>query len=121
MKQNTSVVNQLTGEVYDIPETTDLAEQKNNEIVGEMFTDAVLDLYAQYEYLKEQKEMFEHKLKKVCEENGIQKVDNEYFSISFIKAHKGRKVNTDLMKKAGIYDEFTTETDVKDYVRVRIK
>jgi len=116
-----SIVNELTGEVYEIPETTDLVEQQNNKLIADMFTDQVDEMYAQYEYWKLQKELFEHKLKEVCEDKGIKKVDNDYFTISYIPAHKSRKVDTDLMKKAGVYDAFTKEVDVKESVRVKIK
>ena len=98
-----SIVNEITGEVYEIPDTTDLIEQQNKQLIADMFTEQVDEMYAQYEYWKLQKELFEHKLKEVCEDKGIQKVD------------------TDLMKKAGVYDAFSKEVDVKESVRVKIK
>ena len=111
-----SIVNQETGEVYEIAET-----DQNNALVANMFTDEVLDMYSQYEALKQQKEMFEYKVRKMCEENGIKSVNNDYWAITYIASHKSRKVDTEKLKKAGIYEAFSNEYDVKESVRVRIK
>ena len=116
-----SIVNELTGEVYEIPETTDLVEQQNNKLIADMFTDQVDEMYAQYEYWKQQKELFEHKLLHVCAANGIRSVDNDYFRITHVPEHTAKKVDTELMKKAGIYDAFTKEVPVKESIRVKIK
>ena len=112
-----TLINQETGEVYEISKT----DEQNNALVAELFTDKILDLYAQYEALKEQKEMFEYRLRKVCEEKGIKSVNGEYFTISYIPAHKATRVDTDKLKRAGLYDEFSKESEVKESVRVKIK
>lgn len=110
-----TIINQKTGEVYEID------EPKKNDVVTQMFTDQVLEMYEQFEALKQAKEMFEWKVKKVCEENGIKSVDNEYWSVVFIPATVQRKVDVDALKEAGIYDEFAKESPVRAHVRVRIK
>ena len=111
-----NIVNQETGEVYEITES-----DPKQEIVANMFTDEVLDMYSQFEYLKQQKDLFEFKVRKVCAENGIKKVDNDYWSITYIPEHKSKRIDTESLKRAGLYDRFSTETDVKESVRIKIK
>ena len=112
MSQDTLKVDEETGEIVEV---------KKNEIVAEMFTDEVLDMYAQYEYLKQQKEMFEFKVKQVCEKFGIKSVDNDYYRITFVPAHTTKKIDTELLKKAGYYEDFLKESEVKESIRVKIK
>lgn len=112
-------INKITGEVIEIP--NELEEAKNNQIVADMVTDAVLDMYAQFEYLKEQKETFEWKVREACQKYGVKKVENQYFSITYIPAHTSKRVDTELLKKAGIYDDFCKESEVKESVRVKMK
>ena len=122
-----NIVNDLTGEVYDITkeEIEELKKNelvsKQNELVSKVFTDEVYDLYEQLEALKEQKEMFEHRLKKLFADNGIKKFENDYLSITFTPEHTTKRVDTDLLKKAGLYDEFSKESKVAESIRVRFK
>lgn len=92
-----------------------------NQLLAEQFTDEVLDMYYQYEALKEQKEIFEFKLKQFCEEHGIKSVDNEYFRITYVPKHTSKRVDTEALKEDGLYEKYTMETDVKESVRVKIK
>lgn len=112
MSQDTPKNNKETGEVI---------EQKNYDIVAEMFTDQVLDMYYQYQALQEAKEQFEHKVLKACKKYGVKKIDNEYFSITYVGEHPTRKVDTELLKKAGYYDKFLKESPVKESIRIKIK
>jgi len=115
------VVNQLTGELIEIPEENNELVERNNQLISEQFTSDVLDMYAQFDALKQQKEIFEYKVLQVCIKNGIDKVDNEYFSINRTPAHKMKRVDNDKLKAAGLYEEFLKEVDVKESIRVRIK
>ena len=114
---------------------TSIVTSKNNELVAEQFTDAVLDMYAQFEALKQQKEMFEFKLRRICEEHGIKKVDSDYWSITFTPEHEQRRMDTEKIKETDLYmvDEDTGEfvkvdpeifiktSKVKESVKVKIK
>lgn len=102
-------------------ETGEVIEANKNELVAELFTDDVLEMYAQYEYLKEQKELFEYKVRQACEKYGVKSVDNDYFRITFIPAHTTKRLDTELLKKAGYYEDFLKEYEVKESVRVKIK
>lgn len=115
------IINQLTGEVYEIPEQSNELIEKHNQLIAEQFTTDVLDMYAQYYMLKEQIEMFEYKVLKVCKENEIDKVDNAYFRINHTKAHTQKRVDTEKLKAAGLFEEFSKEVPVKESVRITIK
>lgn len=113
------VVNKLTGEIYDIPET-DLVE-KNKQEVAKMFNDSVLDMYYQIQGLEEQKKQFEFKLMEEMKKYNIKSIDNEYFTLTYIGEHETTRVDTEKLKQAGIYDEFTKKSKTKESIRVKVK
>lgn len=126
-----NLINNETGEVYDITkdDLDKLKEEKEknelvakqNEMIAKLLNDEVYAIYEQFERFKSEKERFETKLKKVFEDNGIKKFENDYFSITYIPAHTSKRVDTELLKKSGLYDEFTKDSDVKESLRVKFR
>lgn len=122
-----NLINDETGEVYDITkdELEDLKSNeidvRNNQLVAKQLTDEIYTMYEQLEFYKYQKEMFENKLKRLFQENGIKKFDNDYLSITYTPQHTSKRIDTELLKKAGLYDEFSKESEVKESIKVRFK
>lgn len=113
------VVNKLTGEVYDIPEDNELVEKKNE--VAKMFTDSVLEMYYQLQGLYEAKEQFEYKIMEQMKKYNIKSIDNDYFNINYIPEHETTRVDTNKLKEAGIYDDFSKKSITKESIRIKIK
>lgn len=113
------VVNQQTGEVYEIPETTELELHKNE--VAKLFTDNILEMYYTIQGLEEQKKQFEYQLLEAMKKYGIKSIDNEYFNINYIAEHETTRVDTDKLKLAGIYESFVKKSTTKESIRVKIK
>lgn len=115
------IVNGITGEVIEIPETTEIVKKEMNSLV----TDELLDQLAQVEYLQEQIDLwkFQHKeeIKKVFKENAIKSFKNQYIEITYVEPTKRKSVDTELMKRAGIYEQFLKETDVKESLRIKLR
>ena len=126
-----NLINNETGEVYDITkeDLDKLKEEKEknelvakqNEMIAKLLNDDVYAIYEQFERFKSEKERFETRLKKVFEDNGIKSFKNDYFSITYIPAHTSKRVDAELLKKSGLYDEFTKESDVKESLRVKFR
>ena len=123
-----NLINNETGEVYDITkEDLDKLKDnkelvaKQNEMIAKVLNDDVYAIYEQFERFKAEKERFETKLKKIFEDNGIKKFENDYFTITYIPAHTSKRVDTELLKKSGLYDEFAKDSDVKESLRVKFR
>lgn len=123
-----NLINEESGEVYTITKE-EIEKLKNenelvskaNSIVAKELTDEIYSMYEQYEAIKSQKEMFEFKLKKLFEENGIKKFENEYMSITYTPRHTMKRIDTELLRKANLYDEFAKESEVKESIKVRFR
>lgn len=113
------VENKLTGEIIEIPDTTDLDLHKQE--VAKLFTDNILEMYYTIQGLEEQKKQFEFKLMEEMKKYGIKSIDNEYFNINYIAEHETTRVDTDKLKLAGIYEDFTKKSTTKESIRVKIK
>lgn len=96
-------------------------EDERYQLIADQFTDEVLDMYYQYQAIKEQKEQFEFKLQKIFEEHGIKSIDNDYWRTTYVPPHTTKRVDTQKLKDAGVYDEYCKETEVKGSLRVTIK
>ena len=116
-------------------DTNDLAKPEANELVAEMFTDQVLDMYEQYRALKEQKEIFEYKVAQACAKHGIKSLKTTYWDISYTPEREQKRMDVQKIKNTDIYvvdeetgefrkakeDEFITTSKVKESVRVKLK
>ena len=116
-------------------DTNDLVKSEANELVAEMFTDQVLDMYEQYRALKEQKEIFEYKVAQACAKHGINSLKTTYWDISYTPEHEQKRVDTEKVKNTDIYvvdedtgefrkareDEFIKTSTVKESVRIKLK
>ncbi len=125
------IINNETGEVYEILDEQEINE-KHNLILKEFNTlipDEVLDAYAQLEMYQDQidtwqksvKEKFLELAKKNFEETGEKTIGNHYVKVTYKPAYTQKRVDTEKMKKAGIYDEFTKEIDVAENIAIKIE
>lgn len=115
------VVNKITGEVIDIPETKDIVKKEFNELI----TDDLLEQLEQVEYLEYQidqwKKSHKEAIKELFKKNNIKSFKNEYIEITYVEPTKRKTIDTDLLKQAGLYDSFTKETDVKESLRIKLR
>lgn len=113
------VVNKITGEVIDIPNKSIIKKEFNT-----LITDQLLEQLEQVEYLQDQIDLwkFQHKeaIKELFKKNDIKSFKNEYIEITYVAPTKRKVVDTDLLKQAGIYDQFTKEADVKESLRIKL-
>lgn len=58
---------------------------------------------------------------KAMEENEILSFENDIIKISYVESGKRRSVDTDKLKKDGIYDKYLKETDRAAYVKITRK
>lgn len=114
-------INQLTGEVINIPEKDNqLVKKQMNELVS----DKLLEDLEQIAYYEQQIEMWkvQHKeaIKELFKQNNIKSFKNDYIEITYVAPTKRKSVDTQLLKDAGIYDQFCKESDVKESLRVKL-
>ncbi len=104
-KYTVTVVN---GEILLPPEVIDLFDQVRN-----------IDLAIKA--LKEQKEEIEKPLKAAMKKHGVEKFSCEYMTATTIKDTVTETVNTDMMKKDGVYDKYKVLVPKSGYIRINYK
>lgn len=119
MKQ---IVNELTGEIYEIPEeNNELVKKEMNEII----TDTLLDQLVQVQYLEQQIEIWKfqnkEKIKEIFKAYNVKSFKNEYIEITYVPETTRKSVDTNKLKQAGIYEEFCKESPVKESLRIKLK
>lgn len=115
-----TVVNDLTGEVIEIPED----ENENERAVevlknANILTEYTEDLFQQKAKIEEQYETFRYQLLKAMQEHDIKKCSFAGYTFTRVMETMGTKVDTEKMKKAGIYDEFTKKYLIKEKLVVK--
>lgn len=114
MKQ---LVNQITGEVYEVNEKHEVAIPKE---VTDLVTDTVLDLYAEQARIDQQIKIFRNQLINAMKKHGIKSFKNNYVEVTYIEPTTSTTVDTDKLKDAGLYDEFSKEYTKKESVRIKV-
>lgn len=118
MKQ---IVNKETGEVYELPE--DNKELVKKEMLP-LIPDEILEKYYQMQALQEQIETWQFqikdKVKEIFKKYNIKSFKNDYIELTYVAPTTRKSVDTQKLKDAGIYEEFTNESEVKESLRVKI-
>lgn len=116
------VVNQITGEVIEIPtkDNKDLLKQEMNALI----TDDVLETYYQMQALEQKintwKNSTKEQIKDIFKKYNIKSFKNDYIEITYVAPTKQKRVDSKLLKEAGLYDEFCKEVDVQESLRIKI-
>ena len=108
-----------TGEVIEVDEKNDIATKRLYEVGA--IDENTFDFLEMYRTVKEQYEMFTFKLKKAMKENGIKKWDNEYFSAVLTDDSLQKRLDSDRLKKDGLYDKYIKLVEVQGSLRIKFK
>lgn len=114
------VINQITGEVIDIPEEPKQELITISQLV-EKPVEEIEQIYAIYDMAKQQKEIFEYQLLQEMKKRNIIKVEQDDIRVTVIPEHETERADVEKLKRAGIYDEFKKVSKVKESIRVKIK
>ena len=87
------------------------------------FALALRDIIAEEKLIKDRKEHALNRLKEAMEQNGIIKIDNEFFTVSYIAESDREYFDAKALRadKPELYDEYVTMKPVKASVRVKVK
>lgn len=104
-KYNVTVLN---GEIVLPQEVVDLFNQ-------------VRTIDATIKALTDEKKAIEQPLKEAMKKNGIEKFSCEYMTATKVKDGFTESINTELMKKDGIYDKYAVKVPKSGYIRITYK
>lgn len=115
------IINGLTGEVIEIPEDNKLELKKEMDLI---ITEDILDKYYQVQALQEQIEVWKFQKKeqitKLFKKYGIKSYKNDYMTITLKEDSVQKRVDTEKLKEAGIYNMFIKEVPVKGSLAIKI-
>lgn len=119
MKQ---IIDSETGEVIEIADTTEIVEQKLNEIVS---LDDVLEAVEMLETYEQKLNMYKAQLKepliKLFKENNIKTFKNDYLTITYVEETLQKRVDNQRLKEDGIYEKYLKLVPVKEQIRITKK
>lgn len=96
-------------------------EVQKNELVSP----ADLATIARYKQLEKEvaaiNARIQSKMLETMREQGIKSIDNQYFKATYIAPSERKTVDSNKLKKDGLYDAYTKTTRVKESVRISWK
>lgn len=116
MKQ---IVDNETGEIIEVKD--------DNEQTTELLTNAgvldkeVYEIIDSMLYYQDQFETFKHKLEEAMRENGIKKWDNDYFTATVKEDYLQKRVDTERLKKDGLYENYLKLVPTKGSLSIKFK
>lgn len=118
-----TIIDENTGELIEVQEDNELVVKELEE--KGIITDDFLEKLEQLAYFKQQVEMFEAKnrevIKEVFKKYGVKSCKSEYLTISFIDEHMQQRVDTDALRKDGLYEKYSKFSVVKESIRIKLK
>ena len=116
------------GEQFVLP--TEYAPAVTEEPLPTEYAEAEAKLVAALQYIEEQKKAMEESEKVVAqlkeqlltamEANGIKKWQTDRLTITYKAAYTSPKVDTAKLKKDGLYDQYTKESQVKSSIQIKL-
>ena len=101
---------------------SELVKLENNQIViAEETMQKMKALHDQYVMFKDMDTQIKEAVLKLMRENGIKKIDNDVFSITYTAPTKRETVDNQKLKDQGLYDSFIKVVPVKDSVKITYK
>lgn len=116
MKQ---IINNETGEIEEVLEKNELAEQKLYEIGA--IDKETFDFLEEYLTYEDRYKTFKYKLEKAMKENGIKSWKNDYFTATIKDESIQKRVDTDRLKEDGLYDKYLKLVSVKGGLQIKFK
>lgn len=83
--------------------------------------DQVRTIDATIKMLKEQKDEIEKPLKMAMAKNGVNSFKCQYMTATKVKDGFTESINTELMKKDGVYDKYAVKVPKSGYIRITYK
>lgn len=116
MKQ---IVDELTGEILEVEDSNELVEKKLYEVgaIDEHF----YEFMEQYLTINELYEIFRFNLTKAMKENNIKSWKNDYFTATLKEESIQKRVDTERLKEAGLYEKFLKLVPVKESLMIKFK
>ena len=116
MKQ---IVDNETGEIIEVKD--------DNEQTTELLTNAgvldkeVYEIIDSMLYYQDQFEIIKGKLEDAMRENGIKKWDNDYFTATVKEDYLQKRVDTERLKKDGLYKKYLKLVPTKGSLSIKFK
>lgn len=107
------------GEVREVEEENELVERKLYEVGA--IDEQTYDFLEQYQTINQQFEMFKFALHKAMKENGIKSWKNDYFTATIQEETIQKRVDTERLKEAGLYESYLKLVPVKEQLKIRFK
>lgn len=99
--------------------------QKYEEQALSLFTDEDIEKLRKFEELEAQvkaiKKQRNEELKRIFNESSEKSFENEKIRIIYIKEHSSKRVDTEKMKKEGIYEYYLKDVNVSDSIKIEVK
>lgn len=108
------------GLIYEKP-TMDLAVQQNQELFEIQMQLQILD--ESKKVLEEKQKIIKDNILKAMEQNGIKKIDNEFFTITYVKPTTRETIDSKRLKleQPEIASQYTNISNVNASLRIKIK
>ena len=115
MKQ---IINE-NGEIVEVETENEIAERKLTEVGA--IDKNTYDFLEEYLTYQERYETFKYLLEKAMRENGIKSWKNDYFTATIKEDSVQTRVDTNLLKSSGLYEQFSKTVPVKGGLQIRFK
>ena len=114
-----TIIDEKTGEILEVEEGNELVEKKLYEVgaIDEHF----YDFMEQYLTTQEQYETFRFKLMEAMKQNNIKSWKNDYFTATLKEESIQKRVDTERLKEAGLYEKFLKLVPVKESLMIKFK
>ena len=113
------IVDENTGEILEVEDSNELVEQKLYEVGA--IDKETNDFIERYLTIQEQYEIFRHKLLKAMKENNIKSWKNNYFTATVKEESVQKRVDTERLKEAGLYEKYLKLVPVKESLMIKFK
>ena len=113
-----TIINE-NGEIVEVETENEIAERKLTEVGA--IDKNTYDFLEEYLTYQERYETFKYLLEKAMRENGIKSWKNDYFTATIKEDSVQTRVDTNLLKSSGLYEQFSKTIPVKGGLQIRFK
>jgi len=104
--------------LIDTDECTSLeALKKQSSDIIKTITDITLEK----QRLEKIEEQMKAKLKEAMETYGVKKFENDVISVTYVEPTTRTSVDSDKLKKDGLYEKYSKTSNVKSYIKIQVK
>lgn len=114
-----TIIDEKTGEILEIEETNELVERKLFEVGA--VDENTYEFLENYLTIQQQYEIFKFKLMEAMKNNNIKSWKNNYFTATVKEESVQKRVDTDRLKEAGLYEKYLKLVPVKESLVIKFK